>query len=262
MYLRFKIVMSLLVQKLKFIFKLVSIVLNSKINLISRKNILFYIITVGPESFGILIISACFIGIIFTLQIIKEFLYLNASSVVGAILSLSFIRELSPVLTAVIITGRISSAFAAELATMKVTEQIEALYLLRVDPLLYLVLPRVLACLIMLPCLNILFSFTGLFSSLFICSVFYNISSYNFLYSILITLSFSDIIKSCCKACLFGLVISTVSCSWGLTAKGGAQSVGKATTSSVVISLLVIFILDSILTYIFFYQTGSIIKSL
>lgn len=255
-------VILLLVKRIKFIFKLPSILFSPKIYLVSRKNVLAQVFIVGPESFGILIISACFIGIIFTLQIIKEFLYLNASSVVGAILSLSFIRELSPVLTAVIITGRISSAFTAELAMMKVTEQIEALYLLRVDPLLYLVWPRLLACLITLPCLNIFFFFTSLFSSLLICSVFYNIYPYTFLYSVLNTLSLLDVMKSCGKASIFGLVISIVSCSWGLTAEGGARSVGKATTSSVVISLLIIFVFDSILTYIFFNQIGSVIKSL
>lgn len=252
----------LLVKRIKFIFKLFSILFSSRMQSVSGKSVAFQMIIVGPESLGILIISACFIGIIFTLQIVKEFLSLNASSVVGAILSLSFIRELSPVLTSVIITGRISSAFAAELATMKVTEQIEALYLLRVEPLLYLVYPRLLACLIMLPCLNILFFFTSLFSGLFICSIFYNIYPYTFLYSVYMTLSFSDIIKSCWKACFFGLVISVVSCVQGFTTEGGAKSVGQATTSSVVISLLVIFILDSILTYLFFNQVGSVVKSL
>jgi len=255
-------IILLLAKRIKFIFQLPSILFSPKLHLISRKNILFQFFIVGPESLGILIISASFIGIIFTLQIIKEFLYLNASSIVGAILSLSFIRELSPVLTAVIITGRISSAFTAELAMMKVTEQIEALYLLRIDPLLYLVWPRLLACLIMLPCLNIFFFLTSLLSSLFICSVFYSIYPYTFLSSVFATLSLLDVVKSCCKACVFGLVISIVSCSFGLTTEGGARNVGKSTTSSVVISLLIIFILDSILTYLLFNRVGSVVKSL
>lgn len=255
-------IILLLVKRIKSIFRLLSILFSPNIYLVSRKNILFQVFIVGPESLGILIISAGFIGIIFTLQIVKEFLYLNASNAVGAILALSFLRELSPVLTAVIITGRISSAFTAELAMMKVTEQIEALYLLRIDPLPYLVWPRLLACLIALPCLNIFFFLTSLFSSLFICSVFYNIYPYTFLYSVFSSLSFLDVVKSCCKASIFGLVISIISCSWGLTTEGGARNVGKATTSSVVISLLIIFIFDSLLTYIFFNQVGSVVKSL
>ena len=198
----------------------------------------------------------------FTLQVVKEFLYLQASSFLGAILSLAFIRELSPVLTAIIIIGRISSSFTAELATMKVTEQIDALYLLRVDPLQYLVLPRLISCLLMLPCLNIIFIFTSLCSSIFTCFIFFNIHPGFFLHSSFIALSYKDIIKSTGKAIVFSFIISNISCAWGLTTCGGSKNVGQATTSSVVTSLLMIFILDCILTYILFNQAGSIIRSL
>jgi phospholipid/cholesterol/gamma-HCH transport system permease protein len=219
-------------------------------------------IIVGPHSLGILVVTASFIGIVFTLQIVKEFLFLNASNFIGAILALAFIRELSPILTAVILTGRISSSFTAELATMKVTEQIDALFLLRVNPFVYLVLPRLIACLFMLPCLNIIFFYTSLCSSIIVCSIFYNIHPWTFLYSFFTAVSYVDFIKSSMKALVFSLIISIISCLWGLTTNGGSKKVGLVTTSSVVTSLLLVFIVDCILTYIIFNQTSSLIKSL
>ena len=232
------------------------------INFINRKYLFRYILMIGPESLGIVLLTASFIGIVFTLQVVKEFLYLNVSSSIGAILSLAFIRELSPVLTAVILTGRIGSSFAAELATMKITEQIDALYLLRVEPVFYLVVPRLIACIFMLPCLNIIFMLTSLSSSIFTCFIFYNIHPYTFLYSVFVALSFKDFFKSISKTIFFGLIICIVSCSFGLTVEGGSKSVGKATTSAVVFTLLVVFILDCVLTYLLFNQAGSIIKKI
>lgn len=229
---------------------------------INRKNLKQQIMMVGPESLGVSIITACFIGIVFTLQVIKEFLYLDAVSFIGAILSLAFIRELSPVLIAVIISGRVASSFTAELATMKVTEQIDALYLLNTDPVFYLVVPRLLACVLVLPFLNIIFLLTSLSSSIFVCSIFYNIHPYIFLHSSMTALSFIDFFKSTFKVIVFGIIISCVSCAWGLKTSGGSKSVGQSTTSSVVTSLLMIFIIDFFLTYILFNQTDSAIKSL
>lgn len=257
-----KINRPLSLRRIEFTLKLLLQLFNYNINAINRRNLIEQIIVVGPESLGILIITASFIGIVFTLQVVKEFLYLNASSFVGAILSIAFIRELSPVLTAIILIGRISSSFTAELATMKVTEQIDALYLLRVDPLTYLVLPRLVSCLLMLPCLNIIFLFTSLSSSIFTCFIFYNIHPRSFLYSSLIALSFNNIIKSTCKSIVFSFIVSIISCAWGLTTDNGSKSVGQATTSSVVTSLLMVFISDCILTYVLFGQSGSVIKSL
>lgn len=226
------------------------------------KRMLEQMIIVGPESFSISIVTAFFIGMVFTLQLVKEFLYLDATSLIGAILSLAFIRELSPVLTAIIIAGRIGSSFTAEIATMKVTEQIDALYLLKTDPLLYLVAPRVIACVTMLPILNLIFLFTSLSSSIFACFIFYNIHPWIFLKSAFMALSSLDFLKSLLKAVIFGFVLSNISCSWGLTTVGGSKSVGQSTTSSVVTSLLMIFVIDFMLSYIMFNQVDSAIKSL
>nr|UAD87136.1 hypothetical protein [Gracilaria pacifica] len=217
---------------------------------------------VGPDSLNIVIITAFFIGMVFTIQIVKEFLYINAVSLIGSILTISFIRELSPVLTSVIIVGRIASYFTAELATMSVTEQLNALYMLEASPLHYLVFPRVVACILMLPCLNIISFITSLFSSSFVCFTIYNIHPQIFFTSSLSSLVIQDICKSLFKTLIFGFLISLISCIWGLTASGGAKGVGQSTTLSVVTSLLSVFIFDFLLSYIMFNNTGSVIKAL
>nr|YP_009500343.1 hypothetical protein [Gracilariopsis heteroclada]AXE43505.1 hypothetical protein [Gracilariopsis heteroclada] len=217
---------------------------------------------VGPDSLSIIIITAFFVGMVFTLQIVKEFLHINAISLVGSILTIAFIRELSPVLTSVIIVGRIASCFTAELATMSVTEQLDALYLLETSPISYLVIPRVLSSILILPFLNIFSFITSLFSSSFICFTIYNIHPEIFFTSSFSSLYIIDIIKSLFKTLIFGFLISVISCIWGINANGGAKGVGQSTTSSVVSSLLAVFIADFILSYIMFSKVGSSIKTL
>nr|YP_009244523.1 hypothetical protein Gchil_112 [Agarophyton chilense]AMK96765.1 hypothetical protein Gchil_112 [Agarophyton chilense]ASP44660.1 hypothetical protein [Agarophyton chilense]UAD84306.1 hypothetical protein [Agarophyton chilense] len=217
---------------------------------------------VGPDSLNIVIITAFFLGMVFTIQIVKEFLYINAVTLVGSVLTITFIRELSPVLTSVIIVGRIASYFTAELATMSVTEQLNALYLLETNPLKYLVLPRVISCIIMLPCLSVFSFITSLFSSSFICFTIYSIHPEIFFVSSLSSLIVQDIFKALLKTTVFGFLIASISCFYGLKASGGAKGVGKSTTSSVVTSLLAVFIFDFLLSYIMFSKLGSSIKAL
>nr|YP_009243923.1 hypothetical protein Sdur_115 [Sporolithon durum]AMK96165.1 hypothetical protein Sdur_115 [Sporolithon durum] len=235
---------------------------NLDISLINWSSVLDQMVLVGPGSLGISILTSFCISLIFTLQIVKEFLYLDATSIVGAILALAFIRELCPVLISVIVVGRIGSSFTAEIATMKVTDQIDALYLLKTDPFLYLVLPRVIACVIMLPVLNLVAFITSLSSSVFVCFVFYHINISVFLCSVYSVVSLFDWIKSVSKTVFFGLAISNISCFSGLATTGGSKAVGKSTTRSVVMSLLAIFILDFLLSYFMFSQSDSVIKSL
>ena len=226
------------------------------------QNIIKQIIIIGPRSLPICLLTACFVGLVFTLQVVKEFLYLDATNIVGAILTLAFVRELSPVLTAVIITARVSSSFTSEIATMKITDQIDALYILNVNPLLYIVYPRILASVISLPVLNFISLFTSLASSIFICFTLYGISPIVFLYSVYDVISISDISKSLLKAAVFGLILSLISCVWGLNTVGGAKSVGYSTTSSVVTILLTIFIIDFTLSYFMFHKVNGIINYL
>nr|QCI08193.1 hypothetical protein [Pterothamnion crispum] len=217
---------------------------------------------VGPGSLFINLLTAFFIGMVFSLQIVKEFLYLNAIDMIGAVLTISFIRELSPVLTSVIIIGRVGSCFTAELATMRITEQIDALYMLGINPILYLVIPRVFASIFMLPILNLLAFATSLSSSALLCFTIYNIDPRVFFTSALAFLSILDICKSSIKSFIFGLIISIISCAWGLSTNVGAKGVGISTTSSVVVSLIIIFIFDFIMSYIMFSSVDSTLKLL
>nr|YP_010952161.1 conserved hypothetical plastid protein [Gloiopeltis furcata]WMP13830.1 conserved hypothetical plastid protein [Gloiopeltis furcata] len=218
-------------------------------------------IIVGPESLIISLTTALFVSMVFTLQIAKEFLYFNATSLIGAVLTLAFIRELSPVLTSVIIIGRVGSCFTAELATMRVTEQVDALYLLNTNPLLYLVFPRIIACVLMLPILNFLSFATSIAGSAFICSILYDIDPTIFFTSAFSSLLLYDVMNSLLKTTIFGFFISVISCLWGLSTTGGAKGVGKSTTSSVVTSLLTVFILDFMLSYLMFNTLDSSIKT-
>nr|QCI05444.1 hypothetical protein [Crouania attenuata] len=229
------------------------------INFYQIKNIPWNILAIqialiGPNSLSIILITSFFMGMVLSLQIVKELLYLNAVYLIGSVLTISFLRELSPVLTLVIFIGRVGSCFTSELATMKVTEQIDALYLLGTNPISYLVLPRIISCIVILPVLNLFAFTTSLFGSAFICLFLYNIDPSVFFLSSLSSLYLIDILKSSIKTIIFGFCIAIISCAWGLSTNGGSQEVGLCTTSSVVVSLLSVFMLDFILSYFMFNQ--------
>nr|YP_009391992.1 hypothetical protein [Periphykon beckeri]ARW60340.1 hypothetical protein [Periphykon beckeri] len=219
-------------------------------------------ILIVPSSLLITMITSFFISLVLSLQIVKEFLYLNASDLVGPILAISFIRELSPVLTSIIVIGKIGSFITAEIATMSVTEQIDALLILGVNPINYLFLPRIIAMLLALPLLNLLSVFTSLMSSSFICVLIYSIDTTFFFCSLIYDFFYLDILKSILKTLIFGLYISVISCVWGFTTRGGSKQVGLSITSSVVTSLICLFILNFILSYLVFNNSVSSFKVL
>ncbi len=212
---------------------------------------------VGPASLAIALITAAFVGMVFTIQVAREFIYFGATSAVGGVLAIALTRELAPVLTAVVLAGRVGSAFAAEIGTMKVTEQIDALYVLKTDPIDYLVIPRVLACCFMLPVLTVLSLLMGMTGGLMISDSIYDISSTIFLESIRNFLKVWDVFACVIKSFVFGGIISIIGCNWGLTTSGGAKGVGQSTTAAVVISLIAIFIANFFLSWIMFQGTGG-----
>jgi phospholipid/cholesterol/gamma-HCH transport system permease protein len=224
---------------------------------IHRRNTLEQMVIVGPESLLIALLTAAFVGMVFTIQVSREFISLGASSAVGGVLAIALARELAPVLTAVILAGRVGSAFAAELGTMQVTEQIDALYMLKTDPIDYLVIPRVLACCLMLPLLTLLSFITGMGGGLLIAGSLYDISQNVFLESVKNFLSTWDLLSSMLKGGVFGVLIAVVGTSWGLTTTGGAKGVGQSTTTAVVTSLLLIFIVNFFLSWLMFQGTGN-----
>lgn len=224
---------------------------------IHRRNTLDQMAVVGPESLMIALVTAGFVGAVFTIQVAREFINLGAANTVGGVLALALTRELAPVLTAVVLAGRVGSAFAAEIGTMRVTEQIDALFMLKTDPVDYLVVPRVIACCLMLPILTILSVIVGLLGGLLIATTFYGLSETTFLDSARNFLQVWDLCSAAIKGTFFGAMIAIIGCSWGLTTTGGAKGVGQSTTSAVVTALLSIFIFNFFLSWIMFRGMGS-----
>ncbi|NJM73518.1 MAG: MlaE family lipid ABC transporter permease subunit [Scytonema sp. RU_4_4] len=224
---------------------------------IHRRNTLEQMATVGPDSLFIALLTAVFVGAVFTIQVAREFITFGAGNIVGGVLAVALTRELSPVLTAVVLAGRVGSAFAAEIGTMRVTEQIDALLMLKTDPIDYLVIPRVIACCLMLPILTLLSLVTGMLGGLVIATNIYNLSDTVFLDSARNFLGTWDIVSAMIKACCFGILVAIIGCSWGLTTTGGAKGVGQSTTTAVVTALLIIFITNFFLSWIMFQGTGS-----
>ncbi|MFN6481477.1 MULTISPECIES: MlaE family lipid ABC transporter permease subunit [unclassified Nostoc] len=224
---------------------------------IHRRNTLEQMAAVGPDSLFIALLTAIFVGAVFTIQVAREFINFGAGNIIGGVLSVALTRELTPVLTAVILAGRVGSAFAAEIGTMRVSEQIDAMLMLRTDPIDYLVIPRVLACCLMLPILTLLSLVTGMFGGFIIATSIYNLSDTVFLDSARNFLGLWDIFSAMIKACCFGILIAVIGCSWGLTTTGGAKGVGQSTTTAVVTALLIIFVSNFFLSWLMFQGTGS-----
>jgi len=226
---------------------------------IHRRNTLDQMAVVGPDSLVIALITASFVGMVFTIQVAREFITFGSANLVGGVLAIALTRELTPVLTAVVVAGRVGSAFAAEIGTMRVTEQIDALYILKTDPIDYLVIPRILACCLMLPMLAVLSLMVGLAGGLIISTSLYgeHISQHTFLESVRNMLGVWDVVGAILKATVFGALIAVIGCSWGLTTTGGAKGVGQSTTTAVVTSLLAIFATNFLLSWLMFQGAGS-----
>lgn len=227
--------------------------LKAKIN---RRNTWEQMAVVGPDSLAIALITAAFVGMVFTIQVAREFLNFGAGQAVGGVLALALTRELAPVLTAVVIAGRVGSAFAAEIGTMRVTEQIDALYVLKTDPIDYLVIPRVIACSLMLPVLTIISLITGMLGGLFIANTLYDISQITFIDSIRNFMELWDLFSAIVKSFIFGALVAIIGCNWGLTTTGGAKGVGESTTTAVVTALIAIFIFNFFLSWLMFQGPG------
>ena len=170
----------------------------------------------------------------------------------GGILALGLAREIAPLLTAMLLTGKVATAYAASLGTMKVTEQIDAITMLRTDPVEYLVVPRVLAMIVMSPVQCLLFFGIGMWSGMLSSSILYRIPPPVFWSSMRTWMQPSDVPSMLLKATAFGLEIAIIACGWGLTTRGGPKEVGTSTTGAVVMILLTIAITDVILTQVLY----------
>lgn len=215
-------------------------------------NILNQMEEVGVKSLPVVLITAAFTGMVLALQSWSGFARFKAENLVGTVVALSMTRELGPVFAGLMVSGRVGASMAAELGTMKVTEQIDALYTLATDPVKYLVVPRVIATTAVMPVLVVFGDLVGVVGGYMISvyvlggnSVVYINKTYQYL-------ELNDIYVGLVKAAAFGLLIALISCSQGFMAEGGAEGVGKATTRAVVFSSMTVLISDYFLTALLF----------
>jgi phospholipid/cholesterol/gamma-HCH transport system permease protein len=203
---------------------------------------------VGIQSLLIILITGAFTGMVFTVQSDYAFSKFGARALIGSTVMLALTRELAPVLTALMVNGRVGSAMAAELGTMRVTEQIDALDAIAVDPYQYLVAPRVLAGVLMVPCLTIMFDAIGLAGSWSVATIMLKVNPGSLMSRIEWYVDPEDIVSGMVKAAVFGGILTAVGCYKGFTTTGGAEGVGIATTRAVVISSVLILVSDYFIT--------------
>lgn len=203
---------------------------------------------VGIESLFIIALTSLFSGMVFSLQSSYALSLFEANEMIGPGVVLSLTREVAPILTALMVTGKVGSAYAAELGTMRVTEQIDALETLAVNPIQYLVVPRVVACVLMVPALTVVFDVVGTLGSYFISTYLLDIPPSLFIDNVVYYVDFDDFYLGLVKSAFFGLALSLISCYQGFYVTGGAEGVGRATNRAVVISSVTILISDYFLT--------------
>jgi phospholipid/cholesterol/gamma-HCH transport system permease protein len=202
----------------------------------------FYL--VGVRSVPVIAVTGMFIGMVMAVQMFNQFNIMGMATRLGSMINITLVRELGPVLAATMLAGRVGSAMAAELATMKVTEQIDALACLGAHPLHYLVVPRLTACTLLIPLLTILADFTGIMGGALICTRVYGVEAHFYWQHAQDYVKMWDVWAGIIKAVFFGIAIALISCHRGLNSQAGAEGVGRAATESFVASFIAILALD------------------
>jgi len=203
---------------------------------------------IGVGSLPIVILTGFFTGAVLALQSSSSLATFGATALTGTLVSLSMIKELGPVLTSLMISGRNASGMASEIGSMKVTEQIDAMRALGTDPMKKLVAPRVVSTVVMLFFLTVISDFVGLTGGLFVSKILLNLDARQYWSNAWESLVFQDVFMGLVKPVLFGFIIATVGCFYGMTARGGTQGVGRATTQAVVAASVLIVVLDLFVT--------------
>ncbi|MDA8086961.1 MAG: ABC transporter permease [Nitrospiraceae bacterium] len=212
------------------------------------KNTFKQVMEIGVKSVPVVAITAVFTGMVLALQTFTGFKRFGAEALVGTVVSLSMTREMGPVLTGLVVAGRAGAAMAAELGTMRVTEQIDALETLATNPVKYLIVPRFVSSAIVLPSLTVIADMLGILGGYAIAVWLFGMSSALYWHRAWNYLELNDIFGGLAKSAFFGAGIAIVCCHRGFYTEGGAEGVGKATTGAVVISFMTILISDYFLT--------------
>src|SRR5216117_4392371 len=209
---------------------------------------------IGVRATSMVALTAFSIGLTLAMQGAHELQRMGAALYVPNLVSVSLLREMGPVLIAVIVIGRSGSAVAAELGTMKVSEEIEALEVMAINPVQYLVVPRVFAMVVMLPALTIFGNYIGILGGWAVCRFALDFNTAGYVLRALESAETWDLYSGMIKSVVFAWLIITIACNAGLNVEGGAEGVGQSTTASVVESLLAMLVMNAILTGIFFFS--------
>lgn len=228
-----------------FLFRAVMVFVTTKLNI---AKVLAQMERIGVESLAIVILTGSFAGMVFALQSYIGFKRVGGEQFIGTVVAMGMIRELGPVLTGLMVTGRAGSAMAAEIGTMRITEQLDALQTLRINVFQYLVVPRILAATIILPFLTIFAMICGIIGGYIICVHVLQLSPEDYINGIKTFVEIHDINSGLIKAAFFGLIMSWVGTYKGFYTEGGARGVGISTTQSVVLGSIMILIANYFLT--------------
>jgi phospholipid/cholesterol/gamma-HCH transport system permease protein len=212
---------------------------------------------VGVRALPILSLITFFIGLILALQAAYELRRFGAISYVATAVAISMSRELGPLITAIVVIGRSGSAFAAEIGTMKVTEEIDALETMAISPIRFLVTPKFLAMIVMLPCLTIWANAMGILGGSLFGVAQADFTFRRYIQASLDSLLLRDIMTGLVKSVMFGITITAVGCQEGLATGAGAEQVGRSTTRAVVMSIFLVVLVDLVFTTLFFFVSGS-----
>jgi len=218
----------------------------------ARKLMVQQMLTMGVRSLPLITLTSVFTGAVAAWQAAYQFQNFVPMRYLGTAVGKAVVIELAPVLSALVVAGRVGASIAAELGTMKVTEQIDALEVMGIDPVRYLVLPRVVSGIIMLPVLVLFADVIAILGALVVAVIMVNLSSETFLNGVRLFFELSDLYAGLIKAGLFGLIIAMIGCYQGFATEGGAEGVGRSTTGAVVIASVLILISDYFVATVLF----------
>jgi phospholipid/cholesterol/gamma-HCH transport system permease protein len=206
---------------------------------------------IGVESLSVVMVTGAFIGMVMAVQSYDQFRYMHLETNLGAVINIALVKELGPVLAATMLAGRVGCAMAAELGTMRITEQIDALRVLGANPVHYLVVPRFLACVLLIPVLTVMADAAGVLGGWFISTQICGIDSLHYWNHTKEYIGWYELFSGVAKSMFFGAAIAVVACQRGFHCKAGAEGVGRAATQAFVFSFVAILVVDLFLGIIF-----------
>ncbi len=224
---------------------------------LKREHLVYQMVQMGFDSLAIICLVGAAVGMVLALQAAYQLKQFGAVLYTGSLVSVSMARELGPLVAAIVISGRVGARMAAELGTMKVQEEIDALATMGLNPIKFLVVPRCAALMAMLPCLTIITDVMGMIGGFLVGTLGVGINPALYIAKTFDALVLKDIYTGLAKSFVFAILIALISCHQGLSVEGGAEGVGKATTQAVVISIVLIIVVDCLATAIFYYAVPA-----